>query len=133
MVSGVGFEKVDVFWPKVEPLIAKALDERNTTDDVLAAIKSRDVQLWIVYSDVIIAACTTQIVNFPRSKTVRMLACGGSRLPEWQEQLVSVVSAWGKSQGCSHIDTPVRDGFIKTLAPLGFKKLMTLIGKKLDG
>lgn len=133
MVSGVGFEKVDVFWSEVEPLISKALDERITTDDVLGWIKSRDVQLWIVYSDEIIAACTTQLVNFPRSKTCRILAIGGSRMSEWQGDLDNVLTYWALSQGCSHIDCPVRDGLVKTLRPLGYEKLVTLIGKKING
>lgn len=133
MVSGVGFDKVEVFWKEVEPLIEKALDERITTDDVFKWVKSRDVQLWIVYSDEIIAACTTQIVNFPRSKTCRILALGGSRMSEWLEDLEKVLCRWAKEQGCSHMDCPVRDGLVKTLRPLGYEKLVTLIGKKLDG
>lgn len=122
-----------MFWKEVEPLISRALDERITTDDVFKWIKSRDVQLWIVYSEKIIAACTTQIVNFPRSKTCRILSIGGSRMPEWQTELDSVLTKWAREQGCSDMDCPVRDGLVKTLRPLGYEKLLTLIGKKIDG
>lgn len=119
---GVPAEKLEPIWPVVEPLLEKALEGNCgevTTFDVYQGIKSRDLQLWVIYDGSVQAAVITEIINYPRKKTCRALQVAGSNMDEWMH-LIQVIEDWAKEQGARSMELIGRKGWERYMKQYGF-------------
>lgn len=126
-IRGIPAPHVDKFWKLAEPYIKRALDRANGEldhHDLRAMIAERNVQLWMVSNkERIVGALTTEIVVYPRKKVVRVITLAGNEFTEWFPVAEEVIIAFGIEQGCEGIESFVRNGLTKRLAPSGYKKI----------
>lgn len=135
-VRGIPANLIDRFWPFAEPYIKRALDRAAgefLAEDLKHFCKDREVQLWLVSEgERIIAAITTEIVNYPRRKHCRIITLAGSKAPEWTGLLDIILSEWAKQQGCQALEAYVRKGYVPVLAEYGFKHKYSMVLKEFN-
>lgn len=126
---------VDRFWPYAEPYIKRALDHASgefTHEDLKHFCKDHMVQLWLVSEgNRIVAAVTTEIVNYPRRKHCRVITLAGSKAPEWTPLMDTILMDWAKSEGCHAMEAFVRKGYVPVLAKQGYTLKYSAIFKEL--
>lgn len=135
-IRGIPANLVDHFWPFAEPFIKRALDHANgefQPSDLKSYCKDRVVQLWLVSeNDRIIAAATTEIVNYPRRRHCRVITLAGSKAPEWTGLLDIILAEWAKQQGCHAMEAYVRKGYVPVLAKHGYKHKYSAVVKEIS-
>lgn len=135
-MRGIPHHMVERMWSFAEPYVKRALDHSAgelDTRDLLQACADRDVQLWLVSTGPrIVGAVTTEIVQYPKKKHLRVITIAGSAFPEWVGMVDTVLGVWAKSLECDAMEAHVRKGFVQKLAPLGYKHLHSVVVKKLD-
>jgi hypothetical protein len=135
-VRGIPVELVDHFWPFAEPYIKRALDHTSgefLPADVKAFCQQGTVQLWLVSEGSrIVAAITTEIINYPRRRHCRIITLAGSRAAEWTEQADTIISAWAREQGCVALEAFVRKGYVPVLIKQGFTHKYSAVIKPLE-
>ncbi len=116
---------VDSLWPEVEPLIAKGLKKSRgeyLPEDIYLALKKEYQHLLVtVENDVIIGACITEVIQYPRKKAMHVVLLGGARLNEWFEAVFEVVRQGAENIGADFIQTWGRKGFHKLKDRIGGK------------
>lgn len=95
----------------------------HTFQDVVDGIASGHMQLWPAPK----GCAVTQIVVYPRKRALHIFLAGGE-----MDQLFdgeSVVTAWGREQGCSMITLSGRMGWRRVLEPKGWTTTMVVMEK----
>lgn len=132
-IRGIPAILIEKFWPLAEPYIKRALDRSHgewEPEDIRNFCIGMDMQLWLVSDgDKIIAAITTEIVNYPRRRHLRIVTLAGSRTNEWLNDAAKIVFDWAKEIGCQGIEAQVRKGFVAQLQKDGFKSSHCVIYK----
>lgn len=135
-IRGIPSEMVEGMWRYAEPYIKRALDHTSGElfpEDLKSACQNRTVQLWlIVQENRVVAAITTEIVQYPRRKHCRIITLSGSDAAAWTKPLDEVLMKWAKEQGCHALEAYVRKGYVPKLALLGFKHRYSAVHKMLD-
>lgn len=130
VVSGVSSERIESIWPKVEPLLQKAIDRghgEHEAGDILGFLLSRDMQLWIAADEEIRAAMVTQIINYPRLSVCQVIYLGGEGLKFWKSAK-PLIEAWAKSQGCQELRAYGRRGWCRVF---GMEDIYTVASRRL--
>jgi len=136
-ISGIPSDRIDEVWHECKDYVKmgndKSLQEMNI-DDIYEKLLGSDMQLWIVFNKEkeIHSVVTTEIVQYPRKTTCRIVTCGGTELDNWSEQLLFTLEEWAKEQGCVAMETCCRKGFIKKLKKFGYENTYTVLGKELQ-
>ena len=133
---GIPADKVLAVWRIVEPEIRRACarsDGRYESDDVLAALLARDMQLWLAI-DVAVpgkmdAVCVTQIANYPRQRRCALVFCAGHRPERWLHHL-DTIGEWARAQGCVAMELQGRPGWERLLGD-GWEKTHVLLRKRI--
>lgn len=110
--------EVDSFWDKVLPLLRPALKLQKGHDEhtLLAGIKDKSFQLWIITADnEISAAIITEIVVYPLRKGLRFFLAGGKKAKE-TKLAIEYIESWAKSIGCTHSEIIGRKGWARLLS-----------------
>lgn len=135
-IRGIPANLVNRFWPLAEPYIKRALDHAAGEFrplDLRDYCKDRTVQLWLVSeNERVIAAITTEIINYPRKRHCRIVTLGGTKAPEWTELADIIISEWAKDQGCQAMEAYVRKGYVPVLAGHGYKHKYSAVFKELE-
>ena len=135
-VRGIPPELIDQFWKYAEPYIKRALDHTSgefLPSDIQTYCKAGLVQLWLVSEDSrVVAAITSEIVNYPRRRHCRIVTLAGSRAAEWTEQADTIIGAWAAQQGCIALEAFVRKGYVPVLMKQGFKQKYAAVIKPLE-
>lgn len=117
-LRGVLAEDVNAVWGEVSPLVVAAISRSPRVvdeSDILSAIMSRDMQLWVAEdSQDIKAVCVTQIIQWPRRKGAVLYLCAGKGMAEWIDFL-PVIESWAIFNGCDFIEASGRAGWEKVL------------------
>lgn len=135
--TGVQSAMVKETWVLVEPLVQKGLALEPglyEPKDILQLLNEKKMQLWVAIDpeeNKILAALVTQLAIYPKGTACWIILVGGSGMSDWV-RFMKVIKLWAKSKGCDRILSFSRKGWIRTLAPYGFKKLRTLIGCDLE-
>jgi len=136
-MRGIPAELVPRFWHYAEPYIKRALDHTSgelLPEDVEKLLLDRDMQLWLIsYSNTIVGAVTTEIVNYPRRKHCRVVTLAGNRtLSEWLDLVDTTLCEWARNQQCDALETFVRKGLVPKLAPLSYQHKHSVLIKELS-
>ena len=110
-------------WDNVKEAIEHSLagnGGRNTSADMLEAIKTNKVQLWAIHDGAIHAVMTTEIIQYQQFSAVRIITVTGSDSEQWLDLLIETIGAWGKENGASAIEFVGRIGWEKVLTKRGF-------------
>lgn len=135
--TGVQSDMVKETWPAVRGMIKRGLvmeSELYRPIDILDNLVKKKMQLWVAIDPEekeIMAAMVTQLSIYPKGVACWIVLVGGSGMNDWVG-FMKVIKLWAKSKGCNRILSFSRDGWIRKLAPYGFKKLRTLIGCDLE-
>lgn len=118
MLHGIPHDQIDNVWGKVAPILQRAVDKSQhdyAIQDIYAALKQRDMQLWVwVENDAIEACCITQIISYPRRRICQMPFIAGNKMKNWLSTEETIV-AWAKERGCSQFEGFARDGWLRVL------------------
>lgn len=121
-LSGVSAERLPEVWEDVKPLIVAACSRsfpKMTEADVLKAVSERDMQLWVIYEDVIYAVLVTEILNYPLRRVCRILMATGTDRTRWQH-FISDIERWAKEQGCDSMELEARPGWKRVFTDYKF-------------
>ncbi len=124
-VSLVPSEAVRHVWKDVEKLLKKSVataKDKSETIDVLAGILNGTYVLWAVMDedDSIIAAFTTRLIVYPQRKALVLDFVGGTRMKEWNDQLIDTMRKYASELGCSHLEGYGRKAWGRSLQKYGF-------------
>jgi len=100
-------------------------DPRASIADVMAAISEERWQLWAVlcgkqWSAVVV----TEIMVWPKMRTLRVLLCGGRKMRDWVH-LIEDLEGHARNLGCSMVEVYGRRGWSRVLR--GYTERMTLL------
>lgn len=111
------------YWPIVKNEVERALagdGGRMTIDDLYAMLDKGTAQIWALHNGDLKAVMTTQILNYPQIRAVRIITVTGKEMELWLDVLIDTISRWGKEQGADVIDFVGRVGWDKVLSKRGF-------------
>ena len=98
-ISGIPSDRINEVWEDCEPYIemgnGKSRDEMSVMD-IYKRLSEARMQLWLVFDDdrEIISVLTTEIIEYPRKTTCRIVTLGGQDLDLWVEKLLDTLEQW---------------------------------------
>lgn len=112
-------------WKDVEKVLKKSVataQGKSETIDVLAGILTDIYVLWVVMDDddSIVAAFTTRLLVYPQRKALALDFVGGTRMNEWNDQLIDTMRKYANELGCSHLEGYGRKAWGRALKKYGF-------------
>lgn len=118
-------EAVRHVWNDVEKVLKKSVataQGKSETIDVLAGILTDIYVLWVVMDDddSIVAAFTTRLLVYPQRKALVLDFVGGTRMNEWNDQLIDTMRKYANELGCSHLEGYGRKAWGRSLKKYGF-------------
>tara|TARA_R110002126_G_scaffold267964_1_gene411423 strand:+ start:402 stop:815 length:414 start_codon:yes stop_codon:yes gene_type:complete len=124
-ISLVPSEAVRHVWKDVEKVLKKSVataQGKSETIDVLAGILTDIYVLWVVMDDddSIVAAFTTRLLVYPQRKALALDFVGGTRMKEWNDQLIDTMRKYANELGCSHLEGYGRKAWGRSLQKYGF-------------
>jgi len=124
-VSLVPPEAVRHVWKDVEKVLKKSVataKDKSETIDVLVGILNGTYVLWVVMDedDSIVAAFTTRLIVYPQRKALVLDFVGGTRMKEWNDQLIDTMRKYANELGCSHLEGYGRKAWGRSLKKYGF-------------
>lgn len=131
-VSAVPPEQVDFVWSQVEPMVKRGLahgmGDSTTSEHIKAAIQRGESILWAVHQESdVIAIVVIEVVRYPAKTTLLAALIAGSRFAEWAPMVQELLRDYADLIGADTIETSVRDGLTKWLAPMGWKRKATIM------
>lgn len=135
-VCDVPIHHLPVIWPLVEHFVAAALDrdecERFLPIDVYKFLAEGRGRLWVSWDRKVRefdAAGVTEIIQYPRCRECRVWLLAGKNMRAWVRELCEMVEAYASFEGCNHLATSGRRGWVKAS---GFKQVGFDLIKRLD-
>ena len=136
LVSGITSDKTDEVWIFCKEYIemgnSKSKEEMNI-DDIYERLKNAEMQLWVIFDEEndLKSVVTTEVVNYPRKRTCRIVTLGGSGMDNWVDKVLDTLENWAIENDCVAMETACRKGFIKKLDKYGYEHAYTILGKDL--
>ena len=124
-VSLVPTEAVGHVWKDVDRVLKKAVatvDDKAERIDILDGVYNGTYVLWVVVDeqDDVIAAFTTRLIVYPQRKALALDWVGGTRMKEWEAQLIDTMRRYANELDCSHLEGYGRKGWGRALKKYGF-------------
>ena len=132
-------ESVDVIWPLVRDLLQKPVDQNLgefDVEDVRKWLNDNYMHLWIIGDEEeVLLAVTTEFVAYPRETRLRIVLAGGKKnnMDKWFDVFWdkdSVIHTFAKENNVKRFEVCGRDGWLKVLAKVGFKKFCTVLTRE---
>lgn len=123
------------YWPIAKEYLKPSIDMNRgalTEDDVYQLVKDKDMQLWGVHNGDLKAVFVTQIVEYLRTKRLRLVLIGGHEMDGWEAIVSDAMDRFAKENGCSGIELWGRKGWLKRLSKYGYEEYETVIIKELS-
>ena len=133
---------VDIIWPHVEDFLQSAINlnlGEFTIEDVKEYLVKGYMDLWVVNSqeDGTILAAVTEFIHYPREKRLRIFLVGAKKNTMikwfrqcWQED--SELLRFARENDVKRCEALVRDGWIRLLPKIGFKKYYTVLTREVN-
>lgn len=120
-------ELVDV-WPTVSASLAAVFEPVGYTEGhVINELFQRHMQLWVADE----FACITEISVLPRWKVCTVLFLAGHGVTRWFDDLMDVLEAWARENGCKYTACHGRPGWKKLGGARGYDVVATSLRKQL--
>jgi hypothetical protein len=116
-------------WIRCKPWIEAALEHcrgTHTMQDIEDGIEDGTYRFFSSPNSAVVA----RLIDYPQKKALNYFLVGGN-LEELKTHVEPYVTAWAKQQGVTIVTLVGRDGWIRTLAPLGFVKGWSLAYKEI--
>jgi hypothetical protein len=118
-------EDYDFIWPLIEEYMDGAATYtygRFTKEDIFAELKTKQQQLWIAYEgDKVFGAVITEIMHYPRMRTLVTHFTGGIKLPKWKNEMLQLLQRFARDNQCNVIESYGRPGWGKVFENDGYK------------
>ena len=125
--------KVSEIWQYISEEIQRALDhacgEEELQDVKLALEDGRYGLLLAIKDRQVNGVITVQFMDYPQIRALRVVTISGNDNFGWQKTLDDFLTLWAKEQKMQRIEAMCRDGQIRALKPLGYKKRYTFLTK----
>jgi len=133
---------IEVTWPYVKDLIQKPLDRtlgEQNLQDVYTSLINEQTILWVAVNkeDGIIGVMITQIVYHPQYKVLALPLIGAKPhtihkwfFKSWEKD--SPLLQYARENNCKRIEGYARDGWLKMIKKIGFKKYNTVVTKEVE-
>lgn len=127
VATGIRSDHLYDVWLPLWPLLKKAYDKSPDKLDLLAGIRSRELQLWAVYGkDGPVAGIVSRLLR--HEGTSGELHChlylvGGSHLSIWAPDFITKISAWARGEGCSALTGNGRRGWARIVKRFGGEQI----------
>ena len=123
-------------WRYVREYLKPAVDlsqGRWNLEYVLAGLATGRQNLWLAADEEgkIIAAATTEVVDYPLKRMLTMHFIGGEDFDRWYTLMLNGMNEFAKSAGCDGIECVARMGFWKWFKEDGFEKNSAFYERKL--
>jgi len=133
---------IAITWPYVKDLVQKPIDrtlgERNV-DDIYYSLIHEQLTLWVAVDkeDGIIGIMITQILFHPQYKVLALPLIGAKPhtinrwfFKSWEKD--SPLLQYARENNCKRIEGYARDGWLKMIEKIGFKKYNTVVTKEVE-
>ena len=133
---------IEVTWPYVKDLVQKPIDrtlgERNV-EDIYYSLIHEQLTLWVAADkeEGIIGVLITQILFHPQYKVLALPLIGAKPhtinkwfLKFWEKD--SPLLQYARENNCKRIEGYARDGWLKMIEKIGFKKYNTVVTKDVE-
>lgn len=135
LMRGIPSHMVSPMWHYAEPYVKRALDQTSgelTYEDIRRLCEDRSIQLWLVSHDnAVVAALTTEIVQYPQRKHFRVITLGGSGFADWIGLVVKTLDDFAAAHGCDAVEAHVRRGLVQKLLPHGYHHKYSTVVREL--
>ena len=126
----VSSKELPLVWPKVVPLLVKgksAWEEYFELEDIRTMILSGRAQLWLPIEELVLI---TELVQHPKIMVLNLLIAVGDNLNEALKHLRDI-ELWAKELGATKAIGIGRKGFLRVLAPSGYRQRAVAFEKDL--
>jgi len=133
---------IEVTWPYVKDLVQKPIDrtlgERNV-EDIYYSLIHEQLTLWVAVDkeDGIIGILITQIIFYPQYNVLLLSLIGAKShtlnkwfYKSWEKD--SPLLEYARENKCKRIEGYARDGWLKLIKKIGFKKYNTIVTKDVE-
>jgi len=138
---------IEITFPYVTEYIEEGLDRANgerSLEQVYAQLLAGQLALWIAIGyaskkdkkESIMGAMITQLIQYPNTRVLALPYIGSKPHtihkwfgPAWGDD--SPILEYAKATGCSRIEGYARDGWLKYIEPIGFKKAYITVQKEI--
>lgn len=118
-------EVINVVWPKVKPMLQMAVNTtspRYDMNSVLWGLEQGELLLWLVMDESEpVAALTTRIADYPKSRGLCLDWIGGKRMREWLPMAHDIMRKYGRDHGCTHLEGYGRKAWGRWLEKYGWE------------
>ena len=133
---------IEVTWPYVKDLVQKPLDRslsERDLQDVYNSLVHSQLVLWIAVNkeDGILGVMITQLLFHPQYKVLALPLIGAKPhtinkwfLKSWEKD--SPLLQYARENNCKRIEGYARDGWLKMIEKIGFKKYNTVVTKEVE-
>jgi hypothetical protein len=132
-ILGVPAGAAAAVWPRVEALVAAAVDEGprdREPEDYLAACQAEDMQLYLITMNAqVVGIAVTEFHTYPRRVLVHVELVAGERMADWLGPLDEHLTGWVKANGGGAITAAGRKGWPRALRHLGYLPTMIPVRK----
>jgi hypothetical protein len=99
--------------------LAPRTNGRSTVDDILQGILSGANVLWLAFEETednhIYGVVITNLMNYPRIRSLNIFYCAGHKLRLWQDMMMDVLKRYAKDNNCTKIELTGRRGWLRAL------------------
>jgi len=132
-------QHIEAVFPHIKHLLQKAIDTNlgeTTVKDTYKLLLNNQQQLWLGLNEKekkIELAFTTQIITYPTQKHLQIHLTGAEphTLDNWLHSWSKPLEDFCKENDIKLIECAGREGWLKVLGKLGYRKYVTVLVKEL--
>lgn len=121
LVPKPDIDKVVKLIPEFLESAAKYTYGRFDANDIVQESKKLNKQLWVAFDKEIIGFVVTEVVTYPKTKSLSMHFTAGKDLKLWKDPMLSVLRDFAKETQCKRIESFGRRGWEKVFKHDGYK------------
>jgi len=134
-------QSIELIWPLVKDLVQKPVNQNLgefNLEDVYNWLTNGYMHLWIIGNEEeILVAVVTEFVAYPRETRLRIVLAGGKKnnMNRWFDifwDKDSEIHKFAKRNNVKRFEVCGRDGWLRVLARVGFKKFCTVLTREVE-
>lgn len=137
MILPVPADEIDRYWPLVSSFVDRVTDHMRGEfwpEDFRRMCRDNSMQLWvIVEGDAIVGAVTTEVIDYPRKRALRVVTVGGEGWSNWGPELSQAMDQFAEKVKASEIEACGRRGWERKLPALGYAPVYVTYCKPVGG
>ena len=138
IISAVPTDIIPVAWPQVKTHLSKALNVVEggyTLESLYEQLLTGEQALWVMMdedTEEVVGAATTRICVYPKKNSLAIDWVAGERMADWLPAFSRMMDTYAKDHECTQIEGFGRRGWIKALAPYGYREWYPTFRKELE-